>query len=237
MSINRYLAMTAAEFSSVEQLPKQIAWMACHFSCYGAGITNLPRELPVNSIIILNDRTPIHGHDPKEIAKQLSNLADIYSVSAFLLDFQRPNNEQTHTLVKHLVNALPLPVGVTDYYAKGINCPVFLPPPPLDTTLSGYLSPWNGREIWLEIAEDSQIITVTKTENSMSPLLDNNLCEPFFTEEDLFCNYHIETYDDRACITLHRGESMLKKMLNAAEKMGVTTAIGLYQELKDWNIS
>ena len=236
MSINCYLAMTAAEFSSVEQLPKQVAWMACHFSCYGAGITNLPQELPVNSIVILNDRTPIHGHDPTEIAKQLSMLADIHGVRAFLLDFQRPNIEQTHNLVKYLTSTLGQPVGVTEYYARELSCPVFLSPPPLDAVLSEYLAPWNGREIWLEAAEDSQIITITKTENNISPLLDNHLSEPVFAEGDLFCHYHIETYDDRACIALHRNQDMLTKMLNAAEKMGVTTAIGLYQELRNWKM-
>ena len=134
MSINCYLAMTAAEFSSAETLPQHVAWMACHFSCYGAGISNLPTQLPPKSIVIVNDRTPISGHDPQMIAGQLRELIEAFDVHAVLLDFQRPDVAQTQELVNHLVDNLPCPVGVTQYYLKGHDNPVFLPPVPLDMT-------------------------------------------------------------------------------------------------------
>ena len=46
MAITPFLAMTAAEFRKKEDLPDKIAWMACHFSPYGLGLSNLPQRLP-----------------------------------------------------------------------------------------------------------------------------------------------------------------------------------------------
>jgi hypothetical protein len=68
-----------------------MAWMACHFSPYGTGLSNLPPNLPANAMVILNDRTPIHGHDSKEILCQLNNLTP----HCLLLDFQRQAVEET----------------------------------------------------------------------------------------------------------------------------------------------
>ena len=58
------LAMTAAEMSSAAPLPEKIAWMACHFSAYSLGITNIPASLPKGAMLILNDRFPCQGHSP-----------------------------------------------------------------------------------------------------------------------------------------------------------------------------
>ena len=69
-----YLAMTPAEFNSVSQPPPDFAYMACHFSPYGTGLGNLPTVLPPESLLILNDRTPIHGHDPQRIFDQLKDV-------------------------------------------------------------------------------------------------------------------------------------------------------------------
>ena len=54
MAIRTYLAMTASEFAKADPLPPHVAWMACHFSPYDSGLTNLPRKLPTNSLLILN---------------------------------------------------------------------------------------------------------------------------------------------------------------------------------------
>lgn len=84
-----YLAMTGAEIRSCSQLPEKIAYMACHFSPYGTGLTNLPRELPPGSLLILNDRTPIRGHDPSLVRDTLARLAEQFRCDGVLLDFQR----------------------------------------------------------------------------------------------------------------------------------------------------
>ena len=64
MAIPQYLAMTAAEMAGTAPLPRYMAWMACHFSPYSTGLTNRPAKLRQGSLLILNDRTPIHCHDP-----------------------------------------------------------------------------------------------------------------------------------------------------------------------------
>ena len=76
MPIPCYLALTAAEFANANQLPEKIAWMACHFSCYGTGLSNFPEDLPGGSVIILNDRTPPDKHDPQRILEQLQQLVE-----------------------------------------------------------------------------------------------------------------------------------------------------------------
>lgn len=75
MEIPLFLAMTAAEFRIAAEIPAHPAWMACHFSAYGTGISNLPRELPAGAMLMLNDRTPICGHDPEDVAKPLCDTA------------------------------------------------------------------------------------------------------------------------------------------------------------------
>ena len=46
MAIRPFLAMTAAEIRGTETLPPKTAWMACHFSPYSTGLSNLPKDLP-----------------------------------------------------------------------------------------------------------------------------------------------------------------------------------------------
>ena len=55
IGIRLNLAMTAAELGAAP-LPSHPAWMACHFSPYSTGLTNLPPKLPQDSLLILNDR-------------------------------------------------------------------------------------------------------------------------------------------------------------------------------------
>ena len=45
MGLPLYLAMTAAELSAAEALPRKMAYMACHFSLYGTGLSNIPEQL------------------------------------------------------------------------------------------------------------------------------------------------------------------------------------------------
>ena len=73
MAIPQYLAMTAAEMAGTAPLPRYMAWMACHFSPYSTGLTNLPAKLHQGSLLILNDRTPIHCHDPERVCRELNS--------------------------------------------------------------------------------------------------------------------------------------------------------------------
>lgn len=232
MAIARYFAMTAAEISLNSLLPPKIAWMACHFSPYGDGLSNLPEALPPDSLLILNDRTPIHGHDPQRIAGQLSGVLEALDCRGLLLDFQRPGVEETAVLTRHLVQTLPGTVAVSDLYARELDCPVFLPPVPTDTPLSGYLPPWKGREIWLEMALEGKSITLTAEGAACGSLPPEAAAAGGFSEERLHCHYAVIASQDAARFTLWRTEADLEALLEEAQSQGVTTAVGLYQEFK-----
>ena len=46
------------------------------FFPYSTGLSNLPKALPPGSMVILDDITPIHGHDAEAIAAQLRPLVE-----------------------------------------------------------------------------------------------------------------------------------------------------------------
>lgn len=231
MALPFYLAMTAAEFYTADALPEQVAWMACHFSSYGLGLSNSPRQLPAGSMVILNDRTPIHGHDPSLIARQATALWESLHPSCFLLDFQRPDIPETAAVARTLTEALPCPVGITEAYARTLECPVFLSPPPLHTALEEHLKPWQGRQIWLEIAPDAETITITAEGSQIVPTVSAPLEAPVFEDQRLHCRYHTAVKEDRAVFFLQRDKAHMPELLKAAEELGVTQAIGLYQQL------
>lgn len=230
MGIKGYTAMTAAELQNATEIPPRLAWMACHFSCYGTGLSNLPRQLPDNAMVIINDRTPVLGHDPDVIAEQLRALYEELQPSYFLLDFQRPDNPETKAIAEALVESLPCPVGVSSYYAKGLPCPVFLPPPEIDVSLEKHLAPWRDREIWLEMAEDHQIATVTEAGCHFAPT-EGKDTDNYLFDEQVFCHYQVEYGPEVATVDLHRGKAALHSLLECAEALGVALAVGLYQQL------
>lgn len=230
MVLPLYLAMTAAEIRKNTHLPPQPAYMACHFSPYGTGLSNRPQTLPHGSMLILNDRTPIRGHDHGLIAAQLGETIENLDCECILLDFQYPDYKETSKLSELLVNTLPCPVGVSECCAEGLPCPVFLPPVPLDVPLQMYLAPWQGREIWLEAALGGEIITLTPDGSSTAPLL----CEPPTAcrkEEHLHCHYHVQLDENAAKFSLWRTREDLMESLEESQALGVTRAIGLWQEL------
>lgn len=233
MTVSRYLAMTAAELHAAQTLPPQLAYMACHFSPYGLGLSNCPEQLPQGSILIVNDRTPISGHDPGVILEQLCRLTDAFKCDSVLLDFQRPGCTETADLCSVLISKLPCPTGVSDLYADGLSCPVFLPPPVINQPLQEFLASWAGREIWLEAALDAACITVTEQGSRYTPQVYAAPEEACFTEEALHCHYRQEVGEDKITFHLYRTEDDLKALLEEAESLGVKKAVGLYQQLKN----
>lgn len=231
MAIRCYLAMTAGEFSAAERLPAHLGWMACHFSCYGTGLSNLPAALPPGSLVTINDRTPVHGHDPVRLTEQLTELTERLKVSCFLLDFQRPGSAETARIVRALTEGLPCPVGVSEVYARESDCAVFLPPCPLRVTLDAHLAPWKGRAIWLDAALEAETVTVDKKGSRFEGASPEALPEPVFMDEALCCRYHTEVQQDRVIFHLLRDREMLAALLEKAEQLGVTQAVGLYQQL------
>lgn len=230
MAIKRYLAMTAAEFEGNDVLPPHIGWMACHFSSYGTGLSNLPTSLPPESLLILNDRTPLRGHSPDRIAKQLLECAAALECCGLLLDFQQSKSAETAALAKFLLDALPFPVAVSGLYAEELNCPIFLPPVPHHIPLQEYLSPWQRREIWLELALDGEILTLEESGCSIVSLYAGAETEESHHDKALHCHYQISALEDRVLFSLCRTPEDLEALLEEAETLGVSTAVGLYQE-------
>lgn len=231
MAIRPFLAMTAAEMRNISSPPGEIAWMACHFSPYGLGLSNLPGSLPPGSLLILNDRTPIHGHDPRLIAQQLGDCASRLNCYGVLLDFQRPEDKEIAALVKILAEALPCPVGVSELYAEGVDCPVFLPPVPPSVALESYLAPWQSREVWLEMALGGEVISLTEQGTEVTPLSCFEDDMDGFPEEKLHCHYRIQLEDQGVRFTLWRTQEDLEALLDEGERCGIGAAVGLYQEL------
>ena len=231
MAIAPFLAMTAAEMRNCSVFPEKIAWMACHFSPYGLGLSNLPKNLPSGSVLMVDDVTPPHGHDPKLIAQQLSQYVENFQCSWVLLDFQRWGCRETAAIAKHLTEALPCPAALSACYAKDLDCPVFLPPVPPSVPLKEHLSPWNGREIWLELGLDGETLTLTETGCEAVPLPYPDWKRTGFTDNHLHCQYSMEINETSARFTLWWTKEDLEELLAEAVKMGVAGTVGLYQEM------
>lgn len=228
-----YLAITAAEIANAPALPERLAWMACHFSSCDAGLSNRPTQLPAGAMLILDDQMPVAEHDITRIADQMRSLVGTFGVDAVLLDFQRPNNAHTAAVARALVESLTCPVGVSDLYAAGLSCPVFLPPVPPYCKIEPYLAQWGGREIWLEAALSGANITLTDKGAAVS---DCGLAPSHANahhDEALFCHYTTTLSDDKAEFRLFRTQDDLLSLLAHADTLGVKRCIGLYQELGD----
>lgn len=230
MSLPVYLALTAAEFDRQSPLPEKAGFMACHFSPYSTGLSNLPRTLPEGSLLILNDRIPVCGHDKDVICRQLQEAVEEFGCDGVLLDFQRPGNSETTDIAKAVTEVLPCPVAVTESYAEALSCPVFLAPP-LNIPLDKYITKWNGREVWLELGLSMQTITVTKDGSEFGPLLPAEEAEQYFEAEAQCCRYYINVYEDRVKFTLYQTKDTLKALLKKANALGIARAVGLFQEL------
>lgn len=231
MAIPLFLAMTSREIHQNAEIPENIAWMACHFSPYGTGLSNLPDALPPGSMVILNDRTPVCGHDPALIAAQLDAVVEDNRCSGVLLDFQRPDAGETALIAETLVKTLTCPVIVSHLYAEDLSCPVFLPPIPLHIPPDKYLCPWQKREVWLECALDGATLTVTADGCDIHGLPNPQTQHYPHKDTGLCCHYEIELDEKQALFRLGRTPDDLKELIHSAERGNVTHAIGLFQEL------
>lgn len=233
MALPCYLAMTAAEIAANSVLPPRMAWMACHFSPSGPGLTNLPSALPPGAILILDDSVPICDHKPEKIVQELKKLLNCFDISSVLLDFQRPDNPAATAVVQSIVSNLPGPVGVSELYAQDLDCPVFLSPPPPHCLLDKYLAPWQGRNIFLEAALSCETVTITdKGVLFTSDPLEKALKDGH-SDNSLHCHYTVETSENQIRFFLYRTRDDLNQLLQEAEHFGVSRAIGLYQELNN----
>ena len=225
MALPLYLALTASEMSG-NLLPENAAFLSCHFSPGGRGLSNLPDRLPDGAMLILDDSAPMDGHDPDLILMQLRAQAEQWKYVSLLLDFQRPGIRAQQELAEFLASSLSCPVCVSELYAGGLSCPIFLPPVPPDMPLKEYVSPRAGREIWLETALDGLTLTLTESGCTTAPLPD--FPEEGQKDDKLHCHYTVEA---PATFHLWRTREDLNALLKEAETLGVSQAVGLWQEL------
>lgn len=224
-----FLAQTGREMEQF--LPPKTAYMACHFSPYGAGLSNLPKALPEGSLLLLDDSMPVQGHDGGLVSGQLKELAETFSLQAVLLDFQREKTEEVCDMVKRILQALPCPTAVTIPYGKDFTCPVLLPPVPVNQGLQTHLSPWLSRGVFLEIGTDAAAITVTAQGSAITPLLPDHRRALPLEDPRLHCHYQVEVSPTRAVFTLQRDLRDLAALAEEADGMGTLGILGLYQEL------
>ena len=230
MAIQGDLAMTPAEMESVSPLPMGAAWMSCHFSAEGTGLTDLPRSLPENALLILDDSIPPTGQEPQKILEILKDAVDRLHCGAVLLDFQKTNRTETADLAHALAQGLSCPVGVSQGYAINTDGPVFLPLLPPHKSLRTYLRPWNGREVWLEVGPGAETVVVTEDGAKVLPVPAAVPSYPF-SHKGLHCHYGIQPQDRQILFNLSRTQEDLSALIREAESLGVTRTIGLYQEL------
>lgn len=232
MGLTRFIALTAGEFSRCACLNFPVAWMACHFSPYHTGLSNLPEQLPQGSLIMINDSAPIYNHDSHKITQQLQHLLQDLQPKGFVLDFQRPDFPENKALAEHLVNVLPCPVAVSDLYAQGLSCPVFLSAPPLAVPLDRHIKPWKDREIWLEAVLTQETLTLTGVGCDREETFLTSDPLPY-CHQTLHCQYDFVLEENQAVFTLRRTETELSSFLRCAESLGITTAISLYQQMQN----
>ena len=230
MATVRYLAMTASEFHANRTHPSNIGWMACHFSPYSSGLCDLPAHLPAGSMLILNDRIPIRGHHPAQIAEQLQSAVHAFRCSNVLLDFQHPDDPELEALARNLKDALPCPLAVSQQYAGAISCPVFLSPCPHHVPLADHIKPWSDRELWLDLAMDAEVMTLTESGATISPLPYPMPAPDSYEDRSLHCHYSMAGTEKSACFTFWRTRADLEALSQEAEELGISTFVGLYQE-------
>ena len=231
MALPLYLAVTGAEFSSMAEIPFPCAYMACHFSPYTNGLTNLPENLPDNGILILNDRMRCSGHSADLVVQQLQETLERFHCESILLDFQRSPDPESKAMVKTIVQSLSCPVAVTEAFAADFGCPVFLAPAPLHIPLAEYLEPWKGREIWLEAALCQEEIVVTPNGAQFSAHFPPDGLIGGFYDDKLCCCYRTKIEENTIRFILFDTKNSLQQKLSHAHSQGVRRSIGLWQEL------
>ena len=225
-----YLAMTPGELTACPRLPENCAYLGCPFSSGGTGLSGLPQSLPRGSLLIVTDQFPIHRHDPEKISEQVQTFVEGFGCSGVLLDFQRPGYAETRQVAEGILRRLPGITGVSHLYGEGVDCPGFLPPPPLWTPLKGHLAPWAGRVIWQEVALEGAVIQVTAAGAAYREVPPEPTPLPHFSPE-LFCHYGISVEKEQVEFTLNRTKADLDGFMALGESLGIRRFIGLYQEL------
>ena len=229
-----YLAITAQEFTHFEDFPSTLCYMACHFSPSGAGLSNLPLSMPPESILCIDDSTPIADHDTKTVADQICTLVERYQPCGIVLDFQRPDNPRALDMIMSIIRCTNCPVAVSHIYAAEFECPVLLPPLPFRLTVEEYLEPWTNREIWLELGNDMEKTIITEDAFGAERIYNVPVSRPILEDPILLCHYSINVKQDHIALYFHRTKEDLEQIQRKASALGVNKFLGLWQQLRQF---
>ena len=205
MVLPLYLAMTGAEMCTIP-----------HPAYLMADWSDRP---PAGFLPVITDRQPL----TEQAVDELCRMAENWDFA--LLDFEKPVTPEARRLLERLPCPAAAPPGYSDIG------PVFLPPAPLHIPLEAYLSPWHGRDIWLEAALQKQTITVTEAGTTFSAPSPAGNVSGGFHDEILHCRFTQKFFPDRAVFTLFDTPETLTEKLEHAAVLGISRAVGLYQEL------
>ena len=231
MALPLYLAMTAWEMEAADALPGHLGWMACHFDPEGTGLCDVPISLPPGTTLILNDRYSCGNHAPQQITSELAAAVEQLNCEGVLLDLQRRPDDDSRIVADALFQALPCPVAAPPGFIDDFRSPVFLPPCPLHVPLAEFLHPWQGREVWLDVTLQQQTITVTRQGTTYAPPTPADRQGGVF-DEILLCQCVTEMREEAVRFVLFDTQETLKRKLEEAARLGVSRAVGLYQELE-----
>ena len=104
-------------------------------------------------------------------------------------------------------------------------------PCPHHIPLKEYISPWQNRELWLDLAPNEEIITLTEIGAEISVSSSCHRETNSHADQRLHCHYTIRNMDHGLQFTLWRTPSDLDRLEKEAETLGITTVVGLYREL------
>lgn len=186
---------------------------------------NWPDELPPAALLVLTDRLPFGG-DPVRIAGAVKEL----NCSGVLLDFEREPDADSKMVADALFEALPCPVAAPPGFVEDSPHAVFLPSCPLHVPLAEFLRPWQSRDIWLEAALWQQTVTVTAGGTRYGPATPADR-QGGVLDETLRCRCLTEIGEEEVRFTLFDTPDTLRSKLELAASLGVSRAVGLYQEL------
>lgn len=228
MKIPLYLAVTSDEISKKVNLPTNTAWMSIRFDQAGDGLFNFPPAPFDKGILILDDYHPYSQHSCEKICHQLKNYMDENNYTGLLLDFQRPRDENLYNLARMLERELSCKVAMPPNYSNGDSI-VFLPPPSPVVSPADYLTPWKGREIWLDLT--TQAYALCFTADGISERANPNDVFPFY-DKSLCTHYHVKTVAENITFSFRRTREDCMSMLDEAEAYNVRAAFSLYHEME-----
>lgn len=223
MAIQRILAMTEAEIRNLSAPPSAFALLGCHFSPEKSCLVGLPDSLPSGCGLVIDDRNAIFDLGAIEALKKLEP-------AYVILDFQRPPEDSSVQTAAVLAQSLRR-VIIPPPYADALDCPLFLPPVPPHTPISEYLKPWQGREIWLELALDASEITVTPKGTEICCFHHAMPSDDSHRDSMLHCHYKISQRTDALQFYCYRTQEDIEAMLRTPLPPNLTHAVGLFYEL------